>query len=176
MTSFVSNSVSTRVLNKCCRSSSAGSDWKNLFETCPRTVIMGGGCLGHTLVVRDIILNNNSQGEDSSCSRAAVCVVYFCTMSCSTMLSSSVKADMPSLHFCDRASSSGKRLCKISCIKNKTCVKVLKYRISSKDLKVRVTHYIFFNVTFVWYYFISMYIIVLNLESVDEILWYYHSY
>ena len=52
----------------------------------------------------------------------------------------------------------------------------LKYRISSKDLKVRVTHYIFFNVTFVWYYFISMYIVVLNLESVDEILWCYHSY
>ena len=52
----------------------------------------------------------------------------------------------------------------------------LKYRISSKDLKVRVTHYIFFNVTFVWYSFISMYIVVLNLESVDEILWCYHSY
>ena len=125
MTSFVSNSVSTRVLNKCCRSSSAGSAWKNLFETWPRTVIMGGGCLGHTLVVRDITLNNNSQGEDSSCSRVAVCVVYFCTMSCSTMLSSSVKADVLSLHFCNSVSSSGKRLCKISYIKNKTCVKVL---------------------------------------------------
>lgn len=45
----------------------------------------------------------------------------------------------------------------------------LNYRISSTDLKVRVSPNYTFPHTFVPYYFV-------NLESVAEILWCYHSY